>query len=257
MKVLNPQLNYEKFLNDLILSKHKALLLDYDGTLAPFQEDPTKAFPYEGVREILNKINNDSHTRMVIISGRWTKDLIPLLKLDKQPEIWGTHGIERLKSDGSYEVETIQEENLRGLTEADHWLSTVGNVRYEQKPGSIAVHWRGLDRRNIKKIKSIVEPRFRNYTIRYGLIFAEFDGGYELRVPGRKKGDAVQTILSEMPKKTISAYLGDDLTDEDAFKAIKGKGIGVLVREELRPTIADLWIQPPQELLYFLLKWYL
>ncbi|NIP26121.1 MAG: trehalose-phosphatase, partial [Phycisphaerae bacterium] len=74
----------------------------------------------------------------------------------------------------------------------------------------------------------------------------------ELRVPGRDKGDAVGTILAEMNQDAVTAYLGDDLTDEDAFKAIKGKGIGILVREELRSTAADVWIRPPEELLTFL-----
>jgi len=45
------------------------------------------------------------------------------------------------------------------------------------------------------------------------------------------------------------------LTDEDAFRAIRGKGVGILVREALRPTAADLWIRPPEELLTFLAGW--
>ena len=83
----------------------------------------------------------------------------------------------------------------------------------------------------------------------------EFDGGIELRVPARDKGDGVRTILGEMENDAIVAYLGDDLTDEDAFRAIKGKGLGVLVRKKLRPTAADVWIRPPKELLEFLAEW--
>jgi len=49
--------------------------------------------------------------------------------------------------------------------------------------------------------------------------------------------------------------LGDDRTDEDAFKSIKGRGLGVLVREAFRPTYADVWIKPPEELLAFLARW--
>ncbi|MBU1936081.1 trehalose-phosphatase, partial [bacterium] len=51
------------------------------------------------------------------------------------------------------------------------------------------------------------------------------------------------------------AYLGDDLTDEDAFRVLKGKGLGVLVRPEFRPTTADLWLQPPDDLIEFLKNW--
>jgi len=74
-------------------------------------------------------------------------------------------------------------------------------------------------------------------------------------VPGRNKGDAVKEILAEMDKNTVAAFLGDDYTDEDGFKSIKGKAIGVLVRKELRPTAADLWIRPPEELIAFLSQW--
>jgi hypothetical protein len=45
------------------------------------------------------------------------------------------------------------------------------------------------------------------------------------------------------------------LTDEDAFKALKNRGLSVLVRNEFRPTAADVWIQPPQGLLDFLAEW--
>jgi len=58
-----------------------------------------------------------------------------------------------------------------------------------------------------------------------------------------------------MEKETVAAYLGDDFTDEDAFTAIKGHGIGILVRKEFRPTEADIWIKPPDELLSFLSDW--
>ena len=53
----------------------------------------------------------------------------------------------------------------------------------------------------------------------------------------------------------VASYLGDDLTDEDAFRALKGRGLSVLVRNELRETLADIWLKPPGELIDFLLKW--
>jgi trehalose-phosphatase len=53
----------------------------------------------------------------------------------------------------------------------------------------------------------------------------------------------------------VLTYLGDDLTDEDAFNALHGRGLSVLVRGSQRKTAADLWIKPPQELLQFLEKW--
>jgi trehalose 6-phosphate phosphatase len=51
------------------------------------------------------------------------------------------------------------------------------------------------------------------------------------------------------------AYLGDDVTDEDAFRAVKGRGLAVLVRAEYRRTAADIWIKPPHELKNFIGRW--
>jgi trehalose-6-phosphatase len=59
-----------------------------------------------------------------------------------------------------------------------------------------------------------------------------------------------------MGNKPAAAYLGDDNTDEDAFKSIKGRGMGILVREEFRPTEADAWLSPPEQLLQFLKYWH-
>jgi trehalose-phosphatase len=83
----------------------------------------------------------------------------------------------------------------------------------------------------------------------------EFDGGLELRLPGITKGDVVRTVLDESHDEAVSAYLGDDTTDEDAFEAIAGRGLSVLVRPELRPTKAELWLKPPDELFSFLRRW--
>jgi trehalose-6-phosphatase len=90
-----------------------------------------------------------------------------------------------------------------------------------------------------------------------GLHLAPFDGGLELHAPGKNKGDAVQTILREAGDGAAAAYLGDDQTDENAFSAIKGKGLSGLVRSEPRPTIADICLRPPDELLEFLQDWLL
>ncbi|MGH9571319.1 MAG: hypothetical protein ACRD4F_16865, partial [Candidatus Angelobacter sp.] len=52
-----------------------------------------------------------------------------------------------------------------------------------------------------------------------------------------------------------AAYLGDDLTDEDAFQAINGRGLSVLVRPAWRSTTAQAWLRPPGELIQFLNDW--
>ncbi|MEJ2049378.1 MAG: trehalose-phosphatase [Calditrichota bacterium] len=256
MQILNAEFDVEHFYQELKGALHKILFLDYDGTLAPFREDPETAYPYPGIRKALDKLMENDNIHVYIISGRWTRDLIPLLKLNKQPEIWGSHGLERLRPDGTYEIAHMDESARQGLAEGQDILSINGFFDLgELKPGCVALHWRGLNSNEIEQIKTAVEPEWINISEKYGLELQNFDGGLELRVPGRNKGDAVDTVLTEFNGEYVASYLGDDLTDEDAFRALKERGLSVLVRNELRETSADIWVRPPEELIDFLLKW--
>ncbi len=256
MELLNSNFDIDRFFERLYESKNNALILDYDGTLAPFNENPAKAFPYEGVTDLLDDLMEIPGLRVVIVTGRWIKSLQPLLKLRRQPEIWGSHGIERLMPDGSYEVVPVEEETLEGLVAADEWVDSAGfKGRVERKPGSVALHWRGVDETVRRQIESAVREKWDLMAQAWNLELREFDGGLELRTPGRDKGDAVNTICREIGSAAQVAYFGDDFTDEDGFQALKGRGLCVLVRERLRATAADMWLKPPAELLGFLKKW--
>jgi trehalose 6-phosphate phosphatase len=245
------------FFASLEEAPHSLLMLDYDGTLAPFRIKPGKAVPYPGVRSILRRIQRNERTRVVLISGRWTRDLIPLLRLDPLPEMWGSHGWERRHADGRYEIFAFDERALRGLAEADRWVEKKDlEDQAEQKPGCLALHWRGLGRQKIADIRSQTLRDWTRLARRTGLEVTEFDGGVELRVPGRNKGDAVRTVLREGGPDAVPAYLGDDRTDEDAFRAVRKRGLGVLVRRTRRPTSARVWLRPPGELLDFLKRWH-
>jgi trehalose 6-phosphate phosphatase len=184
----------------------------------------------------------------------WTKEV--LHHFGHATEIRGSHGLESLKQDGSYEIAPVDEAFTTGLALADDWIAENGlEDLSEKKPGSVAIHWRGLGDTMINRIRNIVEPEWSFIATNWELRFTEFDGGLELLIPFRDKGAAVKTILGESQARTISVYFGDDLSDEDAFTAIRGSGLGVLVRRQLRRTVADIWITPPEELLYFLSHW--
>jgi trehalose-phosphatase len=256
MQAAKPAIDLDRFFQQLAHATGRVLMLDYDGTLAPFQLHPEQARPYPGVCERLDAIMQDPRTQVVVISGRWTKDLLPLLPLRRQPEIWGSHGWEQLRSDGQYRLSSLDENALQGLVTADEWVKAVEarGARYERKPASLAIHWRGLPANQIADIRRLVLENWMDLGLHQHLVWHDFDGGIELRAPGRHKGDAVKAVLEEHAG-ACAAYLGDDATDEDAFKAIKGHGLGVLVRATYRPTAAEVWLRPPQELLDFLSRW--
>jgi len=249
----------EQFFACLRASARAVLFLDYDGTLAPFHVDRHRAVPYAGVRTAVDRIMAAAHTHVIIISGRYSKELKPLLGLARPVEIWGSHGWEHTWPDGRYEVAEPPADALRGLAEADSWdeeITALGGA-LEQKPGCLAVHWRGRTPQQIETIRSHVLENWALLGRESGLELHEFDGGLELRVPGRHKGLAVKTALRDhgSGSDTAIAYLGDDLTDEDAFRTLDGHGLRILVRPEPRPTAADLRLTPPGELLDFLNRW--
>src|SRR6202034_2308094 len=80
------------------------LMLDYDGTLAPFHIDRFAATPYSGVEDRLAILSTLPQVRLVLVSGRSARELHDLLRPDIRAEIWGSHGRERLRSDGTYEL---------------------------------------------------------------------------------------------------------------------------------------------------------
>ena len=193
---------------------------------------------------------------MVIVSGRAIADLMPLLGLRHLPEIWGCHGWERRTVDGEYLPPDLAEPLEAGLAEAASWAADAGiGERLERKPAGVAVHWRGMPEREIESLRERVVARWGSIAEASGLELLGFNGGMEMRAPGRDKGYAVEALLAEFGPGVAVAYLGDDLTDEDAFKALAGRGLGVLVNVKLRQTAADMWIEPPDELIDFLERW--
>jgi trehalose 6-phosphate phosphatase len=245
-------------------SKSTLLLLDYDGTLAPFRVDRTKAKPWTGVREAIGRIQRQGRTRIVVITGRPAKEIAPLLRgnppiVDPPLEVWGLHGAERVHSDGRRELEHAPPETQKKLDELrEHLRHNNLGGQFEDKPNAAVMHWRGASPRTAKFIEVRTRELFEPLSRLEGLTLLDFEGGLELRV-GRDKGGAINALIAEAAPRTPVAYLGDDLTDEAAFRALNqtpGPHLSVLMRPDSRETSADLWLRPPSELRGFLKKWY-
>ncbi len=254
MKALERQITYGPFLERLRSAPARVLLLDYDGTLAPFCVDRSLAFPYPEVPPLIVRIMAQG-TRVVLISGRPARELLLLSRISPQPEIWGSHGLERLLADGHYEVSSVPAHQDYLLAAAALLRDAGLENQTELKPGGVAVHWRGLDPAKARKLAKEVPQLWKPLLERAPFRLLEFDGGLEIRVAGPGKGDAVRAIVREAGPGAAVAYLGDDQTDEDAFHALKGNGLTALVRPQSRPTTADVWLQPPQELIQFFEEW--
>lgn len=256
MKILKPDVSLPQFLSSLSEAKTRLLLLDYDGTLAPFRQSREQAVPYPGVRERLTTLIDSGTTRVIIISGRAVDDLQTLLGLEPMPEAWGCHGAENLLPDGSYHLTRLGRRSEAGLRSIDEWAEAENLTDVlEKKPAGRAFHWRGLSELRQNEIVEKIKIRWKDEAAKYGFVLHQFDGGLELKDSSITKGTAVSTILEDLERDAAIAYLGDDATDENAFAALGDRGLKVLVRPEDRQTAADLRLEPPDELLEFLDLW--
>jgi trehalose 6-phosphate phosphatase len=246
----------EPFLRTISTARQAVLLLDYDGTLAPFHIRRDEAFPYPGVAQALQEVVSNGRTRVVVITGRDVSELHSLLIVHPRPEIWGVHGLQRLRPDGALEVLNLNQRTRNGLSEAKGWLNYQQLLHAaEFKPGGIAVHWRGLAASVAEYFRSRVMLGWRSIAERSGLKLQEFEEGIEILAPEANKGEAVRKLLREIGPDAPVAYLGDDIADESAFRAIGERGISVLVRREERQTSARFWLKPPDEVVEFLELW--
>ena len=246
----------EEFFGTLAAAPASLLMVDYDGTLAPFRTERMKAVPYAGVLERLAAIQSTPGSGFVVVSGRSAAEVARLMEPLTGFAIYGAHGLEVMEVDGHLERPALDERDVRALKSARGQLEDLGMAAaLEEKSGGLALHWRDEEPHAAERMRALALRQWTPLLAGSSLRILPFDGGLELRVTKPDKGDAVRTILAGLPSGGRAAYLGDDVTDEDAFRAMGESGVGVLVREEWRATAARLWLRPPEQLLDFLDRW--
>jgi trehalose 6-phosphate phosphatase len=225
---------------DLVSRKGRKLLaLDYDGTLAPFCAARMEALPLDGVVPLLEEISRRPDTTLAVVSGRPLEDLQRLL-LPWRGLMVGNHGFEKRTPGGRVELRPPDPEEQAGLDEALDAAREAGlNGRLEVKLASVAVHTRGLPDGEERRLEEGLGGMWGGISRESGLLLTRFNRGLELRAREWDKGRALLELLSHEPPGTFCVYIGDDLTDEDAFRAVRGSGIGIRVGEPALPTEAQ------------------
>jgi trehalose-phosphatase len=253
LQVLNAEFDEAGFFDRLVDAPTSVLLLDYDGTLAPFAPQRERAYAYHGILELLAFISRDCRTRLAIVSGRPLLDLVRLV--GPGLELWASQGIEHRRRDGVIDPMVVPRSLTAVLDDAMGWIEGRGwGAIVERKPFGLALHARP-NRRMYETAEPSVVARWSELLRKAGLETFAFDGGVEFRPAATHKGHVVERILEETGPGVPVAYLGDDRSDEEAFRKLRGLGLGVRVHPRLSVTLADAWLQPPQGIYEFLNRW--
>lgn len=229
--------------------------LDYDGTLTPIVADHTKALLDESMRASVDRLAR--RCPVAIVSGRDLAMLRRLVPLD-HVIFAGSHGFEIAAADGSFGPIERGAEFLPDLDAAEAALRTrlarIPGHSVERKRFSIAVHYRQVAEQDEPALRVVVDGVLAEHPrLKRGLGKKVFE--LQPALPWNK-GEAVLWIAERLGFTTPDAvplYLGDDITDEHAFRALAGRGLGIVVRSvEARPTAADYAVADTEEVRRFL-----
>ncbi len=230
------------------------LFLDYDGTLSPIVEQPEDAILSDEMRDVLRELS--SMVKIAVVSGRDMDDVKDLVNL---PDIYyaGSHGFRISGPGGVFMQHPMRDKFLPNLDQAqvqlEEKLKIIPGLKIERKQFAIAVHYRNVDDKYIKEIRESIEEVTGQVK---GLKTAGGKKIYELKPDIEwHKGKAVFWLIDAFEvafDKTLPIYIGDDLTDEDAFNALADKGIGILVGDHGSPTSASYRLRNVRQVRQFI-----
>ena len=239
---------------------HRAFFLDYDGTLTPIVGDPQKAFMSPRYREVIASLLGDEKNFVCIISGRAIEELKRFIDL-KGLVLAGNHGMEIAGPDISYMNDgALRAKRLLGeIAEMLKWkLSDLEGVLVEEKGLTVSVHYRMVPVKHHPSLKRFFYREMKKFLNSNIIIVTRGKRVLEVR-PNVvwNKGSAVKWILGYLSdhlskEKPYPIYMGDDETDEDAFKALKGRGLTVLVSPRKGASEAAYFINDVEEAYQFL-----
>ena len=234
--------------------KTAVIFLDYDGTLTPIVETPEKAILTRKHRKELEHLA--MHYTVAVISGRDLNDVQKMVGIGNLAYA-GSHGFDISGPGGSYRNQEIGMPYLDALDNAEKELkektADISGSRIERKKFAIAVHYRQVQENDV----DTVIKRFDEVSDHYSdLKKSTGKKVIELRPNvDWDKGKALtymMDILFTDSTRIIPFYIGDDITDEDAFEAIKDNGISIVVGNGTRSTAAKYRLNDPEEVFFFL-----
>jgi len=240
------------------------IFLDYDGTLTPIVANPSEAIITDDMRQLVSALS--SQHDVAIVTGRSIPTITGFMKLDTVYYA-GSHGFD-IRAPGGTKIKQVAEKFVPILKQFYQMMSEkalpFAGALVEDNNFSISVHYRNVeDQSSVPKLEGLIDEFISSHP---DLVKTHGKMVFEVRPNiDWDKGKAVSYLLSNVLAAKDSGstpvapiYLGDDWTDEDAFKELQhnSRAITVHVRkpENKRPTAAKFILESTQEVQLFLCK---
>lgn len=230
------------------------LILDFDGTLASIAKTPHSVRLDKKIKDVIVHLSRSGKYRIAVISGRSLKNLVPYFHL-KNIFYAGNHGLELRGKGLSLPPRALKARKYEALI----WLigeklkkdfSGVPGVLIEDKNYTLSVHYRGVPREYLPFLSQEMDL-FRKKYSHWPILWREGKRVWEVRpkVPWGK-GDAALHMLRGF-SRALPIVIGDDVTDEDMFKALQRKGITIRVGRS-KKSYARYYLKSPADVRRFL-----
>jgi alpha,alpha-trehalase len=247
-------LDKEDEIVERLRAKTSAIFLDYDGTLTPIVQDPKEAMLPDRTRKVIRQLTE--HYSVAIISGRDLDDVQKMVGIGDIAYA-GSHGLDIVGPGGRYRNQEMGKRFLSMLEDAERELrkavKDIPGAKVEHKRFAIALHYRQVESAKVNHLQQRFDDILSHYPeLRKGtgkkVLELRPDVDWD-------KGRALHYLLEALYSdsgRILPLYIGDDTTDEDAFRAISDRGIAIAVGSEKRPTAAHCRLKDPEEVTRFL-----
>jgi trehalose 6-phosphate synthase/phosphatase len=242
----------KKLIQQYQSSQRRLLLLDYDGTLAPFTKIPSQAKPTDEMIDTLRKLTGDKRNEVVVISGRDQKTLdswLGLLPLSLVAEHGSSIKLKGGEWEKQFNIQPGWKDRIRPIMQL--FASRCAGSLVEEKENTLVWHYRNASPElgfiRSRELMNTISQLINNTSLQV------MDGSrvLEVRHSGVDKGTTAMKLLNKFAADFVLC-IGDDVTDEDMFSILKKKGFTIKIGNGA--TAADYYIPHQSQVLPLLFQ---